>query len=132
MKEYVSHYRQTDGVYQTSDTHQNHVADLSKEYCRIRSLKTTAYLTGFHHDDGKLIEDWVSYFKANLQKEQNFSGEKMDHSTLGGLVLESYAPDTFFSQMAETAIFTHHGLADCVSVKDGKALIQERKKKYTA
>src|SRR5699024_1123540 len=53
-------------------------------------------------------------------------------STLGGLVLESYAPDTFLSQMAETAIFTHHGLADCVSVKDGKALIQERKKKYTA
>ena len=50
----------------------------------------------------------------------------------GGLVLESYAPDTFFSQMAETAIFTHHGLTDCVSVKDGKALIQERKKKYTA
>ena len=128
MKEYVSHYRQTDGVYQTSYTHQNHVADLSKEYCRIHSLKTTAYLTGFHHDDGKLIEDWVSYFKANLQKEQNFSGEKMDHSTLGGLVLESYAPNTFFSQMAETAIFTHHGLTDCVSVKDGKALIQERKK----
>ena len=132
MKEYVSHYRQTDGVYQTSDTHQNHVADLSKEYCRIRSLKTTAYLAGFHHDDGKLDADWDAYFKANIQKEQNFSGEKMDHSTLGGLILESYAPDTFFSQMAETAIFTHHGLTDCVSVKDGKALIQERKKKYTA
>lgn len=132
MKEYVSHYRQTDDVCQTSYEHQNNVANLCKEYCRILLMKTMAYLTGLHHDDGKVCEDWVSYFKANIQNEQDFPGEKMDHSTLGGLVLESYAPDTFLSQMTETAIFTHHGLADCVSVKDGKALIQERKKKYTA
>ena len=57
--------------------------------------------------------------------------EKLDHSTLGGLIAESYEPGSIFADMVRTAIFMHHGITDCVSLDEGISLAEKRKKKYS-
>lgn len=131
MKEFNSHYRETDKTYQKNGAHQNNTAKLAEEYCRIYYLKKIAYLTGLHHDDGKYIEKWQNYFKKIVEENGGKTGIKMDHSTLGGLVFHSYCTDALLSTMAEIAIYTHHGLTDCVSLKDGESLVGKRRRKYS-
>lgn len=129
-QEYDSHYRPQEEIWQSNQEHEACVAKLAEEYCRIPLLKKTARLIGMHHDDGKYTEEWQAYFHACV-REEIFYGEKVDHSTLGGLVIDGYAPGTRFSEMAQAAIYMHHGLADCVSLKDGSSLCERRRKKYT-
>lgn len=135
MEELYSHYRITDNTYQTNREHQHNVAKLCEIYCQIPCLKKIAYLTGLHHDDGKNTDEWQSYFRKKIQDEQeglNYTGEKVDHSTLGGIISFSYVPGSMLSEMAEAAIYTHHGTSDCVSVIDGETLLGKRRKKFTA
>lgn len=131
MREYYSHYREEDHTYQLNRDHQRNVAKLCEEYCEISLLKRMAYMAGLHHDDGKNNEEWQSYFEKSVQSGKRFEKEKTDHSTLGGLILKSYAPGSRLSEMAEMAVFTHHGLADCVSAADGESLTEKRSRKYT-
>lgn len=130
QKTYYSHYRPGDDTYQTNQEHVKNVAVLSEEYCRISYLKKTAFLIGLHHDDGKNTDGWQEYFQASVHAEGTRNGEKEDHSTLGGLVIDRYEPNTRFSEMAQNAIYMHHGLADCISTADSSSLIQRRKQKY--
>lgn len=129
QKIYYSHYRPEDNTYQTNQEHGRNVAALSEKYCHIPLLKKAARLIGFHHDDGKNTESWQEYFQASIHQEKG-SREKEDHSTLGGLVIDQYEPDTRFSEMMQNVVYMHHGLADCISMADGSSLIQRRKQKY--
>lgn len=131
QKTYYSHYRPRDGVYQTNQEHERNVAVLSEEYCRISKLKKTAWLIGLHHDDGKNTESWQEYFQASIHQGKS-GGEKEDHSTLGGLLLDLYEPNTRFSEMVQNAIYMHHGLADCISTVDSSPLIRRRKQKISS
>lgn len=130
QKTYYSHYRREDDTYQTNQDHERNVAVLSEEYCRIPLLKKAAWMIGLHHDDGKNTENWQKYFQASIDQEEKHDKEKEDHSTLGGLVINQYEPNTRFSEMAQNAIYMHHGLADCISTTDCSALILRRKQKY--
>lgn len=131
QKIYYSHYRPEDDTYQTNQEHERNVADLTEEYCHIPLLKKTARLIGLHHDDGKNTEGWQEYFQTSIHQEKS-GGEKEDHSTLGGLVLDQYEPNTRFSEMVQNAIYMHHGLADCISTADSSSLIQRRKQKISS
>ena len=131
MANYVSHYRKEDDCYQTNRQHQINVAKLCRSYCQIPLLKNIAYITGLHHDDGKnTLDKWQPYFLKSIQEGRILGIEKVDHSTLGGLIVDTYVPGSLLSEMIQVAIFTHHGLADCVSMADGIPLIEKRKKKY--
>ncbi len=128
---YYSHYREDDGSYQLNRDHQQNVAELCERKCGIPLLKKTAYIAGLSHDDGKNTEKWQEYFLENCRKDAGKGREKLDHSTLGGLIAESYEPGSIFSDMVRTAIFMHHGMADCVSAEDRESLAEKRKKKFS-
>lgn len=128
---YYSHYREADDSYQLNRDHQQNVADLCAKYCRIPLLKRTAYIAGLCHDMGKDTENWQAYFLKNCRNETAVGREKLDHSTLGGLIAESYEPGSIFADMVRTAIFMHHGITDCVSLDEGISLAEKRKKKYS-
>lgn len=132
MDEYVSHYRREDDAYQKNSEHQKNVADLCAKYCAVKNLKKMAYIIGLNHDDGKnTMETWQPYFIQKVNDEKTEEGTKIDHSTLGGLVIESYEPGSIFAEMAAIVVFMHHGVMDCVSVSDGDSLLHKRKRKYT-
>ena len=130
-KTYHSHYREKDQQYQLNVNHQINVARLAENYCPLPELKKTAWLTGIHHDDGKYPEEWQEYFEKSL-KEEGCNEGKLDHSTLGGLVVNQYLSGTLLGEMVQDAIYMHHGLQDCVSISDGSILLEKRKQKYTA
>ena len=128
--EYMSHYRPEDEEYQTNREHTKHVAALAKAYCRIPLLKKGVWFLAAHHDAGKNTDRWQAYFQASVRQEGKRFGAKEDHATLGGLVMERYAPHTRFSEMMQIVIYMHHGLADCVSLSDGSSLVHARAGKY--
>lgn len=129
--DYYSHYRKADDTYQLNRDHQQEVANLCEAMCGISFLKKTAYVTGLFHDNGKFTKEWQDYFLENCKKEEKSFSEKQDHSTLGGLIADSYVPGTIFADMVRTAVFMHHGLADCISVADGDSLAEKRKRKFS-
>lgn len=129
--DYYSHYREKDDFYQTNQDHQQNVADLCERNCWIPLLKKTAYIAGLFHDNGKNTAEWQEYFLKNCRNNFQTGSEKLDHSTLGGIIAESYEPGSIFADMVRTAIFMHHGVADCVSFDDGIPLAEKRKKKYS-
>ena len=139
MDDYVSHYRHSDDTFQTNRSHQKNVGILARENCRVEELRKTAYVAGLHHDDGKNTKDlWQPYFKKSVCGSQNvrdartYKGDKVDHSTLGGLIVDSYEPGSLFSEMIQLAIFTHHGIQDSISLTDGIPLVVKRKSKIPA
>ena len=93
-------------------------------------MKKTAYLVGLHHDDGKMQDSWQQYFLSEIQGNSTSGRRTVDHSTLGGLIVNEYRPGTMLSEMAQVAIFTHHGLADCISTTDDIPLLVKRAQKY--
>ena len=130
MEEYYSHYREQDDKFQANREHQKNVAVLSRQYCQIEALKKTAYLIGLHHDEGKIQALWQQHFLSKIRGKDTSGRETVDHSTLGGLIVNEYEPGSMLSEMVQIAIFTHHGLADCVSVQDGVPLLAKRARKY--
>lgn len=129
--DYYSHYREQDDSYQLNREHQQTVGELCERNCGIPLLKKTAYITGLTHDAGKYAEEWQKYFWKSCREDTWAGREKLDHSTLGGLIVESYEPGSIFADLARTAIYMHHGTADCVSVEDKTSLAERRRKKYT-
>ena len=129
--DYYSHYREEDDFYQLNREHQQGVAVLCEKNCGIPLLKRAAYIAGLCHDDGKNTEKWQEYFLRNCERKVPAGSEKLDHSTLGGLIVDSYEPGSIFADMVRTAIFMHHGMADCISADDGQPLAEKRKKKYS-
>ena len=129
--DYYSHYREKDCVYQLNREHQQNVADLCEKCCGIPLLKKASYISGLFHDSGKYQLEWQEYFEKRCKQDARADSEKLDHSTLGGLVVESYEPGSVFADLVRTAIFMHHGVADCVSVMEKNSLAEKRKKKYS-
>jgi len=128
---YYSHYREEDQVWQSNEEHQRNVAKLAVEYCPLSELKGAAFLAGLLHDSGKNTDEWGAYLKSAVESGKR-GGTKLDHSTLGGLLADCYAPGSILSEMLQTAIYMHHGLQDCVSMADGIALIDKRRRRHSS
>lgn len=129
-REFYAHYRKEDDTYQPLAEHIRNTANLSRVYCSVELLKKAAWLAGFYHDIGKGRKEWQVYFEEAINDETRKNGEKLDHSTLGGIVAEKTMPQSLLAEMIETAIYNHHGINDSVSVQDGTAQIWKRRKKY--
>ena len=57
------------------------------------------------------------------------SGPKQDHTTAGGQIIQEIFPGTLLSEMIQIAIYSHHGLKDCISIIDSSILLRQRKEK---
>lgn len=125
---YHAHYREADGRYQSVKEHNRNVAVLAEEYCAIGLLKKAAYLAGLLHDAGKATARWQEYFEKSVHGEKGI-GQKMDHSTMGGLMAAEIKKSGVICEMVENAIYMHHGLEDCISLEDNSAFIEKRRRK---
>ncbi len=125
---YPSHYNANTGAYQSNADHLRGTAAHAKQKCRVHSLVHMAELAGDLHDIGKYSDLWRQYFEANLHGRSR-GGQKEDHSTSGGQLVEELIPHTIASAMIQTVVYSHHGLQDCISVKTDEALLDARKRK---
>ena len=123
---YTGHIIPGTGEKQSLKEHMDHVAYLSRKNCPLPILENIAFLTGEMHDPGKLLPEFRQYMY-----EVELYGEKaprrhIDHSSVGAKLLEELIPESFLAKLVGTAIYSHHGLQDCISLESGKTLSERR------
>ena len=127
-KLYYAHFREEDGQYQSVLEHSQNAARLAEGYCAMPLLKKAARLAGLFHDAGKVSEQWQQYFEKSVHEGRR-GGERLDHSTAGGAMIAKIGKPEILREMVEHAIYMHHGLADCISLRDGTSFLEKRRQK---
>ncbi|MDO5411167.1 MAG: CRISPR-associated helicase Cas3' [Lachnospiraceae bacterium] len=129
MSDYHAHYNPISEQYQTNYAHSKETAELIRKKNPFSCLENVAYLTALFHDAGKYSDVWQSYFEKRIKSTDASSGGKIDHATAGGQLMDELLPLSSLSQMVQLAIYSHHGLQDCISPEDGRFIYEKRKKK---
>lgn len=123
---YYAHYNPADNTYQSNYIHNSETADIAVHKTPIPFLENIVRLSCLFHDAGKYASSWQEYFLERIENPEDSYGAKEDHATVGGQLVREYLPGTLLSELMETAIYSHHGLQDCVGLEDGISLYQKR------
>ena len=109
-------------------THLENVLCLAEQNCPLDILKNLICVATILHDAGKVSDDFQEYMEEVLR-----SGKKVkrhvDHSSAGGYIAEKITCGSVVSQIIGIAIYSHHGLCDCIDFESGKTISEVRKEK---
>lgn len=75
------------------------------------------FLTGEMHDLGKLLPEFRQYMYEIELYGEKAPRRHIDHSSVGAKLLEELIPESFLAKLVGTAIYSHHGLQDCISLE---------------
>lgn len=125
-KEFHAHYDPETSRYQSVYDHSTETAQIIKDRNTFPPLTNIACLAALLHDSGKRCEKWQEYFEQGIR---GIRSTKMDHSTAGGQIMEELLPHSCLSVLVQAAIYSHHGLNDCVDLEDDRVLYDERREK---
>lgn len=132
MTEYTrtsnAHYNKADDKFQSLAEHSSNTAAFAVQKSPQEQLKNTIKLIGLLHDAGKYSDTWQAYFQNAIQNEGSNCGKKEDHTTAGGILAEELLADRFIKNLVQTAIYSHHGLQDCIAT-DNTSLFVKRQEK---
>ena len=95
-----------------------------QEKCPLEELTFVAWLIGFLHDRGKCSDNFQEYILNAIEGTGKVHKGDVNHSSAGGRIIEIMRPGTLVSKMIQTAIYSHHGLRDCLSPKTGSLLFE--------
>lgn len=129
ISKYHAHYNPDTDEYQSIYAHLQDTAAAACKKNSISYIESIIHLASLLHDAGKYPDEWQTYFENRIQYPDSAQGEKMDHATAGGQLIEELAPHTVLSELIQTAIYSHHGLQDCVSCDDSSFLSDRRRRK---
>lgn len=133
---YIAHIRKKEGEF--SDENQSvwehcaNTARLAQNNCALPWLRTTSYLAGLLHDAGKNTDEFLEYIKKAFKNPNSVRHTKITHSTAGGVIITQLCGEnddaykSFAAELIREAIFSHHGLCDCISPKSGAVKYYER------
>lgn len=124
MDTYIAHKIKDSNLIQTVEEHCDGAAQLMLEKCPLEELTSIAWLTGFLHDRGKYSDDFQEYILNAIEGMVEVHRGDVNHSSAGGRIVETMMPETLVSKMIQTAIYSHHGLRDCLSPKSGSLLFE--------
>lgn len=128
-KEFNAHYDDNTQQYQSVYAHLTETADYAVKKNPIPFLENTIWLICIFHDAGKYTKQWQEYFENKIKDTKNYSGPREDHTTAGGQLIEELFPKQFVSVIIQTAIYSHHGLQNCISPVDSSSLYIKRMNK---
>ncbi|MEM5818457.1 MAG: CRISPR-associated endonuclease Cas3'', partial [Desulfitobacterium hafniense] len=119
FKHFIAHIRKADKSVQYVNEHNDQVAELASDIAEQYGLAKIAKLTGRHHDDGKNTMNFAAYIWAAAEGKRVVRGSVI-HSTHGALLVNELASSKLNSRLTaeivRTAIMSHHGLRDCLSL----------------
>lgn len=128
----IAHFVKEENGYiriQSVSDHNYNVATLAMLNSPLSTLSSLAWICGIAHDAGKFRAGWQDYIRRAMNGEPIYKGEE-DHSSAGGFIINQILPKSKASEMAQMAVYSHHGLNDSVSLKNhGTIFIEERLKK---
>lgn len=121
---YIAHKIKDTGQIQTVDEHCRDSARIMWEKCPVQELESIAWLTGFLHDRGKYSDKFQNYILNAVEGTVKVHKGDVNHSSAGGRIIEALLPKTLVSKMIQAAIYSHHGLRDCLSPDNGHLLFE--------
>lgn len=124
MDTYIAHKIKETNQIQTVDVHCEESAQLMSEKCPVDELMDMAWITGFLHDRGKYSDDFQEYIINAIEGTVKVHRGDVNHSSAGGRIIEMMLPGTLASKMVQAAIYSHHGVRDCLSPKNGSLLFE--------
>lgn len=132
-------------VYETKQTqtfyaHIGGMLKLAEQNCPIEILSNIVTITVLLHDAGKLSDEFYMYMKNILEKNEDTKRGQIDHSSAGGGILKKIISnkkgEREIYEFISYAIYSHHGLNDCIVLKDdgidkksGESLYEVRNRK---
>lgn len=146
--DFVAHYRESDGCWQSLDDHLRGVGSLSSRFAAKLGLQHAGLLVGLLHDMGKYSQAFQAYLKSatgefNQDEDEEWVDAaslkgKIDHSTAGAQfawnrLRDKGQSERIAAQVLSLCIASHHsGLIDCIGAsKDsfGEDLFSRRMSK---
>ena len=124
MEIYIAHKIKETNQIQTVEEHCESTALLMKKKCPLEELIPIAWLTGFLHDRGKASDRFQEYILASVEGNMEVHRGEVNHSSAGGRIIEAMLNKTLASKIIQEAIYSHHGLRDCLSPKDGRLIFE--------
>lgn len=128
--EFVAHYRESDGKWQSLEEHLQGVGSLASGFAAKLGLQDAGLLLGLLHDLGKYSQAFQAYLKSatgefNQDEDEEWVDAaslkgKVDHSTAGAQLVwqrlsDKGQPERIAAQMLSLCIASHHsGLVDCI------------------
>lgn len=94
--------------------------------CMIEELYHIVLLAGIFHDIGKYSPEFQTYIHKAVEDKELVRRGEVNHSTGGGLLVEKSIPNSPLSEMLQIAIYSHHGLCDCIDFNTGQYLVDKR------
>lgn len=128
IKRYHAHFNPQTGEYQSNALHSSNTAQIAMSKNPVPELHNLLWLAGTLHDAGKLTDAWQDYFEDSIRNPGKFH-EKLNHASIGGLLAEEWLSGTLAAEMLQTAIYSHHGLKDCISPGDSSSLFKNQLQK---
>ncbi|MCQ5121157.1 CRISPR-associated helicase Cas3' [Massilicoli timonensis] len=129
---YIAHVNYTEKRTQTVYEHLKNVASLALLKCPLIELKNLIMLIALLHDAGKLSNDFRKYMEGIFENGEKSKQRMVNHSTAGGRIIERINADQKYvemqalNQMISYAVYSHHGLNDCID-ENGNTLFEKRR-----
>lgn len=127
---HFAHYNPRTNSYQSIETHSSNTASNAEKKNPLSEIENMLWLASICHDCGKDSEEWQEYLGESIQNPEQRPYRKKNHTTIGGqIVRELLGNSVLASEMIQTAIYSHHGLKDCVNSAEDISLFEAQKKK---
>lgn len=111
-------------------THVEQMVALARQNCPLPILQNILIVTIILHDAGKLSDDYQVWLNQIREKGIPLRNRSVDHMSAGGRIIERKVGDVLLTQMVATAVYSHHGLRDCIDMDMGETL-SERYRRNT-
>lgn len=103
--------------------------ELAVRNCPLPILENIVRITALLHDAGKVSAEFQDYMESVRKYGEEAPKRMVDHTSAGGRMIRKLTKNKLLAELAATAIYSHHGLQDCINMDSGKSLIEQRVEK---
>lgn len=126
---YIAHIDPETKRTQNEKQHLEHTVYLGEKNCPLDCLINLVKVSTVLHDAGKIGPEFQEYMEDVKEKGEEAYRQQIDHSSAGGRIVEKIVGDKLVAKMVATAVYSHHGLQDCIDMNTGHTLSERRREK---
>ncbi|WP_343248602.1 CRISPR-associated helicase Cas3' [Diplocloster hominis] len=131
----IAHINKDTKEEQSVSAHLKETGELAWKIGIPLRIPHLAKLTAYFHDMGKWRIRFENYLRTVIENPQSIKKGSVNHSSAGAIYIyrrfyKKGEHEKLTAQLICTAIMSHHGLADCLSV-DGKDIFHRRLEENT-
>ena len=125
---YIAHVDPVSRETQSVSEHLSGTMWLAVQNNPLKILENILKVTAVSHDAGKLSPEFFSYMEDVYKYGEKAKKHKVDHTSAGGRIIRKIVGQECISDFLSVAVYSHHGLQDCIDMKSGESLFEKRRK----